>query len=393
MAKIAYLDCFSGVSGNMLLGALLDCGLDPDVFRGKLRGLAVGGYRLDIEETRKSGLRGLHVAVHVDSDQPHRHLAEIDKLIDASDFPVRVKETGRRVFRRLAEAEAKVHGEPVERVHFHEVGAVDALVDILGSALCLEMLGVEKIFCSPLPQGKGMVDTAHGLLPIPAPATAELLRGVPVYGRDVDAELVTPTGAALVATLAEGFGTLPAMRLARIGCGAGARDLPWANLLRVVVGETETGESAFDRVLEVQANIDDMNPEWYDYVEEKLLAAGVLDVFLTLIQMKRGRPALQLGLLVEESNLEEALGILFTETTTIGVRMHSVERRKLDRESIGVSTEYGKVMVKIARREGKIVNLAPEYRDCLRIAKEQGIPLKEVYASASMCARSAFKMG
>jgi pyridinium-3,5-bisthiocarboxylic acid mononucleotide nickel chelatase len=392
MTRIAYLDCFSGVSGNMLLGALLDCGVDQEAFRAQLSRVGLSGFQLEVEQSHKSGLRGLHITIHVGGDQPHRHLADIDAIITSSSLSAHVKEVGLGVFRRLAEAEAKVHGEPIEHIHFHEVGAVDAIIDILGTILCLEMLGVEKVIASPLPQGHGTIQSAHGLLPIPAPATSELLRGVPVYGRDVEAELVTPTGAALVVSLAKAFGPMPAMLLERTGVGAGVRDLPWANLLRIFVGQSEEAGTAGARTLEVQANIDDMNPEFFEHVMDRLFAAGALDVFLTPIQMKRGRPAIQLGMLVEESLLDSVLGIIFSETSTIGVRMHPVERRKLDRESILVVTELGKVSVKIARWEGKVVNIAPEYKDCLRIAQEKNVPLKDVYASALASARSAGKI-
>jgi len=391
MSQIAYFDCYSGVSGNMLLGALLDCGLDQAVFRAELRRLNMGGYHVEMNEKQSAGLRGLHVDVKMESEQPHRHLADIEAVIQSSALSDRVKDLGVRVFRRLGEAEARVHGEAVEHIHFHEVGAVDAIVDIIGCAICLEMLGVEKVVVSPLPQGHGTISSAHGLLPIPAPATAELLRGIPVYGRDIDAELVTPTGAAIVATWAKEFGPLPTMRVERIGYGAGTRDLPWANLLRIMIGTADGILPGAERTMEVQANIDDMNPEWFEHVFERLLAAGARDVFLTPIQMKHGRPAMQLGVLVEERLLESALGILFAETSTIGVRMHAVERRKLDRESFIIPTEFGPISVKAARWEGRLVNLAPEYRDCLRVAKEQNIPLKDVYQAAIASARASIK--
>jgi pyridinium-3,5-bisthiocarboxylic acid mononucleotide nickel chelatase len=391
MNRIAYLDCFSGASGNMLLGAFLDCGLDRDGFRAQLDLLGVTGYELNIREKQSAGLRGAYVEVSCVGEMPVRHLADIEAMIQPSRLPARVKEISLRVFRRLAEAEARVHGEPVERVHFHEVGAVDAIVDIVGCAICLEMLQIEKVFSSPLPQGHGTIHTSHGILPIPAPATAELLRGIPVYGRDVEAELVTPTGAALVATLAESFGSLPAMMVEHVGYGAGSRDLPWANVLRVMVGKADNLRLETDRVVEVQANIDDMNPEWFEHLVERLLEVGALDAFLTPIQMKRGRPAMQVGVLVAESSLEQALGVLFAETTTIGVRMHTVERRKLDRESVIVPTEFGPIAVKVARWEGRLVNLAPEYKDCLRVAKEQKIPLKEIYQATISSARASIR--
>jgi len=390
MTTIACFDCFSGISGNMALGALLDCGIAPDTLRGELTKLNLGGYRLEIRETNKAGLRGMSVEVRTDEKQPPRHLKDIEAILQAGALAARVRERSLRTFRVLAEAESKVHGEPVEKIHFHEVGAVDAIVDIVGTAICLELLGVEKVYASPLHIGAGSVQTAHGLLPVPAPATAELLRGVPVYGRDVEAELVTPTGAALLAGMAADFGGAPPMRIERVGYGAGTRDLPWANLLRVTVGSAEDGPAG-ERVLVVEANIDDMNPQWYEHVLERLFEAGALDVYLTPIQMKRSRPAVTLAMMVDESKLDTALGVLFSETTTIGVRMHPVERRKLEREERTVETAYGPVTVKIARWEKQVMNAAPEYRDCLRLAEEKGVPLKEVWQAAMAAGRELKK--
>ncbi len=390
MTRIAYFDCFSGLSGNMVLGALLDSGIAPDTLREELGKLNVGGYRLEIQDVNKAGLHGTAVEVHMEEKQPHRHLADIETIIQSGTLADRVRERSLRAFRALAAAEAKVHGEPIEKIHFHEVGAVDAIVDIVGAALCLELLGVEKVYSSPLHIGAGSVQSAHGRLPVPAPATAELLRGVPVYGRDVDAELVTPTGAALLAGMAAEFGGAPPMRIECVGYGAGTRDLPWANLLRVTIGSQEE-KTAGERVRVVEANIDDMNPQWYEHVLERLFEAGALDVYLTPIQMKRSRPAVTLAMMVDESKLDAALGVLFSETTTIGVRMHPVERRKLAREERTVETAYGPVKVKIARWEKRVMNAAPEYRDCLRLAEEKGVPLKEVWQAALAASRELKK--
>lgn len=382
MATIAFFDCFSEISGNMALGALLDCGLPADEFRREIDRLGLSGYRLEIREVVKAGLRALFVDIRVETTQPHRHLEDIEKIIQAGSLPQRVQERSLLAFRKLAQAEARAHGELVEKIHFHEVGAVDAILDVVGAAICLEMLGVEKVYSSAIRIGAGTVQTAHGLLPVPAPATAELLKGFAVYGRDVDSELVTPTGAALLAAMAEPARDAPPMRIERVGYGAGSRDLPWANLLRVTVGTEMPPASAGGRVMMVEANIDDMNPQFYEHVSEKLFEAGALDVFLTPIQMKRNRPAVMLALMVDEIKLDAALGILFSETTTIGVRMHPVERRKLEREESVVETVYGPVQVKIARLSGRVMNVSPEYRDCLRVAKEKNIPLKDVYQAA-----------
>jgi uncharacterized protein (TIGR00299 family) protein len=388
MSTIAHFDCFSGISGNMALGALLDCGIPPDSLRVELKKLDLGGYRLETREIQKAGLRGLWVEIPVEGKQPPRHLKDVEAVIDSSSLSKSIRERSLLAFRELARAESKVHGEAVEKIHFHEVGAVDSIVDIVGTAICLEMLDVEKVYSSPLHVGAGTVQTAHGLLPVPAPATAELLRGVPVYGRDAEAELVTPTGAALLLAMEADFGEAPPMRIERTGYGAGTRDLPWANLLRVTIGRAAERGEAGGRELVVEANIDDMNPQWYEHVIDKLLTAGALDVYLTPTQMKRSRPAVTLSLMVDESKLDAALGILFAETTTIGVRMHPVERRKLDREERTVETAYGPVRVKIARWEGRVMNTAPEYRDCLRLAEEKGVPLKDVHQAALAAART-----
>lgn len=390
MATIAYLDCFSGISGNMALGALLDCGLPEDSFRRELEKIGVGGYRLEIREVVKNGLRGLFVDIRVEEKQPHRHLTDIENIIRARPLANRVRERSLLAFQKLAQAEARAHGEPVEKIHFHEVGAVDAILDVVGTAICLELLGVEKVYSSAVHIGAGTVQTAHGLLPVPAPATAELLKGFTVYGRDVDAELVTPTGAALIAALAEPAGDAPPMSIEHVGYGAGSRDLPWANLLRATVGEQTQPALRGDRVMIVEVNIDDMNPQFYERVSERLFEAGALDVFLTPIQMKRNRPAVMLSWMVDEPKLDETLEIVFSETTTIGVRMHPVERRKLDREEDTVETSFGPVQVKIAKLSGRVMNVAPEYRDCLRIAKEKGVPLKDVY-QAAIAASTAMK--
>jgi uncharacterized protein (TIGR00299 family) protein len=391
MTKIAYFDCFSGISGNMALGALLDCGIPEDSFHRELEKIGVGGWRMEIREAAKAGLRGKFVDIHVETAQPPRHLEDIEKLILASALGPRIRERSLTAFRKLAQAEARAHGEPVEKIHFHEVGAVDSILDVIGSAIGLEMLGVEKVYSSAIHIGAGTVKTAHGILPVPAPAAAELLKGFSVYGRDVDAELVTPTGAALLASWAEPALDAPPMAVERVGYGAGSRDLPWANLLRVTIGEEvapvlRNGVSGGERVMIVEANIDDMNPQFYERVSERLFESGAVDVFLTPIQMKRGRPAVTLNWMVDESTLDETLGIVFSETTTIGVRMHPVERRKLDREESMVDTAYGSVKVKIAKLNGRVMNIAPEYRDCLRIAKEKNVPLKDVYQAASASA-------
>jgi uncharacterized protein (TIGR00299 family) protein len=380
----------------MMLGALLDAGLELDHLRAGLSRLPVSGYTVQAETVQRQGLRGTHVTVDVSERHVERHLHDIEAIIEASGLPEVVQGKSVAIFRRLARAEAKVHGAPIDHVHFHEVGAVDAIVDVVGSVIGLDLLGVEQLYASPVHIGRGTVECAHGLMPVPAPATAELLKGVPTYGRDVDAELVTPTGAAILTTLAQGFGPAPGMRVTDIGYGAGTRELPIPNLLRLSIGEaTGTAEARpaeptgyeEDVVTLVEANIDDMNPQWYEHGMARLFDAGALDVFLTPIQMKRNRPGVQLSILVSEAHLPAVLDVLFTETTTIGVRSCPMHRWKLRRERIVVETAYGPLSVKVAMRGEAVLNVAPEHRECQRVAEEQGVPLKEVHQAAIAAAR------
>jgi len=392
--RIAYFDCFSGIGGNMILGALVDAGLEVERLKTELAHLPVSGctsgYTLKVQKVRRRGLRGTYVEVEVSEKGVERHLHEIEEIIGGSDLPDDVKAQSLAIFQRLAEAEAHVHGIPVERVHFHEVGAMDAIVDVVGAAVGLWLLGIERVYASPVHVGRGTVTCAHGTLPVPAPATQELLRGVPIYGRDVDAELVTPTGAAILTTLVAKFGAAPPMQVEQVGYGAGGHDLPLPNLLRVSIGTTtgEVGGYEEDVVTVIETNIDDMNPQLYEHVMGQLFDAGALDVFLTPIQMKRNRPGVQLSVLVAEERVADALDVLFAETTTIGVRTYPMRRWKLGRERIVVETRYGPVGVKVARRDGAVVNVAPEYRECQRVARERGVPLKEVCQVALEAARA-----
>ena len=388
----------------MILGTLVDAGLDVERLKAELDHLSISGYALRVEEVHRRGLRGTHVEVEVSEQGVERHLHEIKEIIYGSNLPEAVKDRSITTFRRLAKAEGQVHGIPVDHVHFHEVGALDAIVDVVGAVVGLWLLGIERVYASPVHVGCGTVTCAHGTLPVPAPATQELLRGVPIYGRDVEAELVTPTGAAILTTLVEEFGGAPPMQVERIGYGAGTRDLSIPNLLRVSIGETTrvgrreapegyeatavTDGLEEDVVTVIETNIDDMNPQLYEHVMDRLFEAGALDVFLTPIQMKGGRPAVKLSMLVEEGRVAEVLDILFAETTTIGVRTCSMRRWKLGRERVVVETRYGPVGVKVARRGHVALNVAPEYRECRRVAEEQGVPLKEVLQLAREAARA-----
>lgn len=381
--KILYFDCFAGASGDMLLAALLDAGAPEEAVRGELARLPLVGYELELKRVVKKGLSALDVTVAVtEKQQPHRHYSDIKELLETSGLTPRVKEMSLQIFQRLAEAEGKIHGRPPEKVHFHEVGAVDSIVDIVGIAAAIAALGAERILSSPLHTGTGFVCCAHGELPVPAPATLELLTGVPVYSRGIEAELLTPTGAAVLATLAE-FGPLPAMTITGSGYGAGKKDLPIANLVRVIVGENETPQAyQQEDAVVLEANIDDMNPELYSYVSESLFAAGALDVTLIPVQMKKGRPGVMLSVLAKQGREKPITDIIFRETTTLGIRMIAAQKLMLTRRHMTVDTPYGQVRVKIAEADGQIINAAPEYEDCLQLARATGIPLKQIYATA-----------
>jgi len=386
--RVAYLDCCGGIAGDMLLAALIDAGADVVTLRGQLEGLGLAGWRLETWEERKHGLRGTRAAVVVTAEQPERRLGEILGLLEAAPLPARARETAVKVFLRLAEAEARVHGTTVDRVHFHEVGAVDAIVDVVGSLLALCQLGVERVYCSPLPTGQGYVEARHGLLPVPAPATAELLRGVPLRSVAVEGELVTPTGAALATTLAEEFGPLPGMVVDRIGYGLGSRTYSIPNVLRIFVGRIAGRESGREVLTVLETDIDDLNPEFFPYVEHLLRRAGALDVTLTQVLMKKGRPGVTVRVLCHPPGEEELLAILFRETTTLGVRVRREERLSLRREVVPVVTRSGEVRVKVAYLpDGSVGQLSPEFEDCRTLAERTGRPLREVYLEAATEAR------
>jgi pyridinium-3,5-bisthiocarboxylic acid mononucleotide nickel chelatase len=385
--KLAYLDCSSGISGDMFLGACLDAGLDVAVLLGELAKLQINAYEFRPERVLRAGLAGVHVEVIPSQDQPHRHLATIEEIIESSGLSPAIKERSRTIFRRLGEAEARLHAQPIEKVHFHEVGAVDAIVDIVGACVALELLGIEELAASPINVGSGRVTAAHGSLPVPAPATAELLRGVPVYSSGIEAELTTPTGAAIVSTLAASFGPLPPMTVSRIGYGAGSRELTGhPNLLRLFVGTRDSGRGARDaapsQVVVIETSVDDMSPEIYGYFVERALEAGALDISCTPIQMKKNRPGLDIRVLAKPDQAESLTDLIFAETTTLGLRISVAQRRVLDRKIVSVETEYGPIRVKVGRRNGKILNVAPEFEDCRRVAAKRGIPLKEVMSAA-----------
>jgi hypothetical protein len=384
---IAYFDCFSGISGDMVLGALVDAGANLRVIEADLRRLGLGNWSISAEKVKREAIFATQVKVESREDHHHRGLSIILKRIEGAKLAPRAAERAKNIFTRLAEAEATVHQVQVEEVHFHEVGAVDSIIDIVGAAIGFELLGIDEFACSAFDVGAGQVKTAHGLLPVPAPATAELLRGAPIYSSGIPHELVTPTGAAIATTLATRYAVVPEMKLRAIGHGAGSVNLKErANLLRLLIGESvmsEAGERWESPVTVIETNLDDMSPQIYGYFAEKALAAGALDVFSSPVQMKKNRPGLLVTLLSESANVSRLIDLVFRETTTIGVRTYEARRKTLDREFVPVETPFGSVRMKISRMNGSVLNAAPEYEDCQRIAKEKGIPLKQVIASAS----------
>lgn len=383
-----YLDAYSGISGDMMLGALLDLGVPLSWLSRQLQTLNVSGWRLEQEQVSQYGITGARARVVLEaSESTHRHLSDIRALLESAELEVPVRDNALGVFQRLAEAEAHVHGTSVDEVHFHEVGAVDAIVDIIGACLGLHYLGVQRFTCSPLPLGTGFVRSAHGRLPVPAPATLELLSacGAAVLPGKGEGEMVTPTGAALVAH----FGSFPPqaslLRPERVGYGFGTRELPWPNALRAVLGTSPlcTGLET-DRVVLLECNIDDMGAEIAPYVLERLLAKGALDAWTSAIGMKKGRPGLMLSTLVPGGMEEQFARTLLAETTTLGVRHSAWNRYKAGRESGTVQTQWGSVRMKLKLLDGEVVGAAPEYEDCARLAREAGVPLQQVYAAASI---------
>jgi hypothetical protein len=380
--KAAYLDCFSGISGNMFLGALVDAGLPEAVLRDAIAQIDLKGYAIKIKPVEKWGIRAIHLDVDLTAIHHHRGLPDIVKLIQAAELPEAVKNKACLVFQRLGEAEAKVHGMPIEKVHFHEVGAVDAIIDIVGTVFGFHYLGVDRIYCSPLRVGRGFVKAAHGLMPIPAPATAELLHGIPWYPGDIDKELVTPTGAALVAELCSGFGDPPTGFLTeKTAYGAGTWELVIPNVMRLNLGNIPVEKNSSEMWL-LEANVDDSTPEVIAFVIDKLLNAGAVDAWITPIIMKKGRPAFLLSALCDESRKPVMEDVFFNETSSIGIRWQPVRRTVADRTIVPVATEWGTVGVKVAERNGQVVNVAPEFGDCSELARQSGAPLKKIYQAA-----------
>ncbi len=388
--KIAYFDAFSGISGDMTVGAFLHLGVPLDTVQEALGRLALTGYSIGQTPREQSGLQAVKFQVSVHEPQGERSFRSIVELIRDSRLASQIKDAAIRIFTVLAEAEGQVHGVAPEDVHFHEVGAVDSIVDIIGTAVCLDALGVEQIYVSGLPLGSGMVPSRHGILPVPGPATVELLKGFPVRFADGDSELVTPTGAAILAALAQPT-SVPAMQVEAVGYGAGERTLAdRPNVLRVLIGQTQgvpKTDQLLDQLLVLETNIDDLNPEFYEHIMERLLSAGARDVFLCPIHMKKNRPGILLWVLCQAADREQLSGVLFAETSTLGIRSYPVDRVTLRREQKEVKTQYGTIRIKLAHQPDGRIHLAPEYEDCKRCARQQNVPLKVVYEAALHAAR------
>ncbi|MDQ1590139.1 MAG: pyridinium-3,5-bisthiocarboxylic acid mononucleotide nickel chelatase [Pyrinomonadaceae bacterium] len=388
--RTLFFDCFAGASGDMILGALVAAGADAHALREQLALLNVAGFEVSFETVDRSGISATRAVVNTADQTQHRHLSAILKIIAASHLGDTIKARASRIFERLGEAEARVHNVPIEKIHFHEVGALDAIVDVVGACVGFELLGIERFVSSPLHVGSGTVEMAHGRFPVPPPAVAELLRDVPVYATDIKGELVTPTGAAIISTVCAEFGALPAMRVATTGYGAGTRqykDFP--NVLRVMVGETEetsataTSSTAGEKLFMIETNLDDTSPQLVGYAMERAFALGALDCFLTPVQMKKNRPGVVVSILCRAAEREALTKLLFEETTTLGVRSYEVERRALGREFVTVETGFGAINVKVARRgDGSVSNVAPEYEDCRAAAVKASVPLHVVEAAA-----------
>lgn len=368
----------------MILGALVGAGADARQLTRQLSLLGVSGYEVDFSTVDRSGISATRAHVRTAQEHTHRHLSSILKIIGDSQLGEGVKRRASEIFQRLGEAEARVHNIPVERVHFHEVGALDAIIDVVGACICFELMGVERFISSPLHVGSGMVEMEHGRFPVPPPAVAELLKNVPVYSSDIPGELVTPTGAAIIAAVCEEFGPLPLMKIERTGYGAGAREYQnFPNALRVLIGDDEQRTGLIDeRLYIVETNVDDMSPQVLGYLMDKAFAGGALDCYFTAVQMKKNRPGTLVSILCRPSDLDSMRELLLTETTTLGVRSYQVERRSLERESVKVETPYGAIDVKVARINGRILKAMPEYEQCRAAAENHQVALLKVVKAA-----------
>lgn len=379
--KIICYDCFSGISGDMNLGAMIDLGIDKDYLISELNKLNLKGWELLVQRDQRHGIHGTRATVRqTKHEHAHRHLSDITKIINESVLDEKTKELSLRIFMKIAEAEAAVHAISIDRVHFHEVGAIDSIVDIVGAAICFNALKAEAVHVAPVELGGGFVKCDHGMLPVPAPATAEIIKGLPVKKGGVDFEATTPTGAAIISSLGTHFGTDIVIRIEKTGYGVGQKEHPnIPNLLRVSIGEFEAVSEPGHDALQIESNIDDMNPEFFDHISDKLFKAGASDVFLSNIIMKKGRPGIVLNVICENETAERVKSIIFTESTSLGIRSFPFRKDTLLRKFETISTGFGDVNIKRSFYNGKEVSAKPEFDDCKRIASEKGIPVKEVY--------------
>ncbi|MGB2782413.1 MAG: nickel pincer cofactor biosynthesis protein LarC [Atribacterota bacterium] len=390
--KIAYFDCFSGISGDMTVGALIDAGLKVETLEEELKKLGLFGYRLEVNKVVKKGISATQFKVKTKEEGVERRFKDILDILEKSKLDEEIKKKSKKIFLNIAQVESKIHQKDIDKIHFHEIGGLDSIIDITSAVIGIKTLGIEEIYSSALPVGKGFVKCAHGVIPVPAPATLELLKNIPTYSGGIESEMITPTGAAIISTLAKSFGERPLMKIERTGYGAGEKEFIIPNLLRVSIGEKILKEGNLkdgyvsDEAVLIETNIDDMNPEFYDYIMDQLFSQGALDVFLTPIQMKKNRPTHMLSVVVYEQDLKEILEVLFSESTTLGVRIREIKRLRLAQQNFIAETKYGKIKVKVGIFKGEIKNIAPEYEDCKNKAKQHQVPLKEVYDEARKAA-------
>ncbi len=381
--KVIYFDLIGGASGDMILAALIDAGMPAKKLEEMLDGLKLDEFELKTSSINKNGFQATKVDILVGKQPPERHLKEILEVIQNSSLPEAIQDRATKIFQKIAAVEAGIHNKPVDQIHLHELGGTDTIVDVTGALLALDYLGVSHIYASPIPLGSGFIKGAHGQIPLPAPATMGLLEGLPVRSTEIKAELITPTGAALLAELVEDFSPPPEMKVEAVGYGAGTRDLPIPNLLRVMIGETaETGEQIREQLILLESNLDDMNPEIYPYIMESLFDAGALDVCLVSVQMKKNRPGTQIQILSAVEKAKDMREILFKETSTLGIRQRLTDRYSLPRIIHEVSTSLGLVRIKVAGEGTKHQKASPEFEDCQKIARENNIPIQQVYQEA-----------
>ena len=395
--KIAYFDCFSGISGDMTVGALIDAGLKVETLEEELKKLGLFGYRLEVNKVVKKGISATQFKVKTKEEGVERRFKDILDILEKSKLDEEIKKKSKKIFLNIAQVESKIHQKDIDKIHFHEIGGLDSIIDITSAVIGIKTLGIEEIYSSALPVGKGFVKCAHGVIPVPAPATLELLKNIPTYSGGIESEMITQTGAAIISTLAKSFGERPLMKIERTGYGAGEKEFIIPNLLRVSIGEKILKEGNLkdgyvsDEAVLIETNIDDMNPEFYDYIMDQLFSQGALDVFLTPIQMKKNRPTHMLSVVVYEQDLKEILEVLFSESTTLGVRIREIKRLRLAQQNFIAETKYGKIKVKVGIFKGEIKNIAPEYEDCKNKAKQHQVPLKEVYDEARKAAHDKLR--